>query len=121
MPSAVKLSDDLVETARRASRLWSRSMTQQIEHWARIGRALERAGDVSSARIRQALTAELDFDDLSVDERAAVLGSVEQMVVRPHGDEQLARALRADALPRATAGPSDSVAMVGPEDATGEP
>lgn len=36
MGSAVKLSDAIVAAARAESKLMSRSMTQQIEHWARI-------------------------------------------------------------------------------------
>ncbi len=93
MATAVKLSDDLVETARHESRVWSRSMTQQIEYWARIGRALERTGVISHERVRAALTAELDFDELHTEERLAVLGQLEREVVMPRGDRDLARKL----------------------------
>jgi len=37
----VKLSGELVEEARRSSKLFHRSLTSQIEHWAALGRALE--------------------------------------------------------------------------------
>jgi len=37
----VKLSGELVEEARSSAKLFNRSMTGQIEHWATIGRALE--------------------------------------------------------------------------------
>lgn len=97
MPSAVKLSDDLVQAARSESRIWSRSMTQQIEHWARIGRAVERSGVVSLERIRAALSAKLPYDELGAEERMVVLGQLERAVFRPQGDTELAEALRADA------------------------
>ena len=81
MAGAVKLSDDLIEAARRESRVWSRSMTQQIEYWARIGRAIERTGAISHDRVRAALTAELAFDELTTPERMAALGQLEREVV----------------------------------------
>jgi hypothetical protein len=37
----VKLSGELVEEARNSAKLFNRSMTGQIEHWAAIGRAIE--------------------------------------------------------------------------------
>ena len=37
----IKLSGELVEEARSSSKLFNRSMTGQIEHWAAIGRAIE--------------------------------------------------------------------------------
>lgn len=41
MPVAVKLSDSLAEDARAASEGADRSLTGQIEHWARLGKAVE--------------------------------------------------------------------------------
>lgn len=41
MGMPVKLSDDLVEAARKAASADDRSITGQIEHWARLGRAVE--------------------------------------------------------------------------------
>ncbi len=37
----VKLSGELVEEARHSAKLFHRSLTSQIEHWATLGRALE--------------------------------------------------------------------------------
>lgn len=37
----VKLSGDLVAEARHSAKLFHRSLTGQIEHWATLGRALE--------------------------------------------------------------------------------
>ena len=38
----VKLSDDLVKDARQEAEAADRSLTSQIEHWARLGRKVER-------------------------------------------------------------------------------
>ena len=42
MGMPVKLSDELVETARREAASTDRSITGQIEHWVKIGRSVER-------------------------------------------------------------------------------
>ncbi len=96
MAVAVKLSDELIEAARRESRVWSRSMTQQIEYWARIGRTIERSGAISHERVRAALSAELPFDALDTEERMAALGLLEREVVMPRGDRELAKRLAAE-------------------------
>lgn len=93
MGSAVKLSDELVESARHESAIYSRSMTQQIEHWARIGRAVERTAQIDAERIRAALQAELDFDALSTEEKLRYFSELERAVHRPGGDAELARRL----------------------------
>lgn len=94
MASAIKIADDLAVAARAESGLMNRSMTEQLEHWARIGRALERAPGVSMARIRSALAAEADFDTLTNDERAVALGALESATFNPRGDRELQREKR---------------------------
>jgi hypothetical protein len=41
MGMPVKLSDELVESAREEAAITDRSITGQIEHWAKIGRSVE--------------------------------------------------------------------------------
>lgn len=96
MSSAVKLSGPLVAAARAESKLAARSMTQQIEHWARIGRAVERSGVLDRRDLRRALAAELDFDSLKAEERAAALGVLEEFAYSRDGDPQLAEMLAAE-------------------------
>ena len=53
MGMPVKLSDDLVESAREEAANTDRSITGQIEHWAKIGRSVEtllRHRDVQSLK-----------------------------------------------------------------------
>lgn len=98
MSSALKLHDDIVEAARAEAPLWSRSTTQQVEHWARIGRAIERERLASADRVRAALSAQLEFDALDGDERALVLAALEEQIVTPQGDAALAAELAERAL-----------------------
>ena len=41
MSQSIRLSDDLIEAAKRSATLFHRSPPQQIEHWAAIGRVME--------------------------------------------------------------------------------
>lgn len=43
MGMPVKLSDELVQEARKEARSADRSITAQIEHWAKLGRSVESA------------------------------------------------------------------------------
>ena len=40
---SIRLSDDLIEAAKRQAKLFHRSPPQQVEHWAAIGRVREAA------------------------------------------------------------------------------
>lgn len=60
--TAVRLSRALIDAARVAGALESRSIAGQVEHWARLGMALEAAPDVRKALL----------DALLADGRAAL-------------------------------------------------
>jgi hypothetical protein len=68
----IRLDAELVEAARLAAKPMSRSVAQQISHWARLGRALEASPDISVRAIREALAGTADFDALSPKEQAVV-------------------------------------------------
>lgn len=69
--STVKLNSRLVDEARREAELFQRSIAGQIEHWAKLGRAIENAKGFSIERVRTALAGELKIEDLSDDEQDA--------------------------------------------------
>ncbi len=75
MPTAstpVRLDADLTRSASEAARHMSRSVSEQISHWARIGRELERAADVCVAEVRKVLDGASAYDALSPKEQALV-------------------------------------------------
>ena len=78
MPTAIKLSDRFVGLARGEGKVMGRSIAGQVEHWARLGRAVERAPGFDYGRVRRALKAEESFDDLRADERAIALVELEE-------------------------------------------
>lgn len=69
----LRISNALIHTAERAGATFQRKAAQQIEYWARLGRALETLPGVSLQRIEAALTAKQEFDALGTEERAIAL------------------------------------------------
>lgn len=67
MPTAVRISDNLLNEARKFSRIDHRSVTGQIEHWAFIGKCVEENPDLTYDLIKEILIGiqELDNDDFS--------------------------------------------------------
>jgi hypothetical protein len=68
----VRLDAEITDAARVAAERMSRSVAQQVSHWARIGRELERAKDVSADEIRRVLDGERSYDSVSAKEQAVV-------------------------------------------------
>jgi ParD-like antitoxin of type II ParDE toxin-antitoxin system len=54
MAKSIRVSDHLYESADSASTLSHRSLAQQIEYWAALGRAVEGAG-VTTSQVQQIL------------------------------------------------------------------
>ena len=67
MATAVRVSNDLVNEAKIYSKVDKRSITGQIEHWARIGKCAEENPDLTYNAIKDILigVAELDQGESS--------------------------------------------------------
>ena len=55
MANAVRVSDELLNDAKRFSRIDHRSLAGQIEHWARIGKCAEENPDLTYSLIKEIL------------------------------------------------------------------
>ena len=55
MATAVRISEELVGEAKKFSKVEHRSLTGQIEHWARIGKCSEENPDLTYNLIREIL------------------------------------------------------------------
>ncbi len=55
MGTAVRISDKLVQEAKLFSKVDNRSVTGQIEHWARIGKCAEENPDLTYILIKEIL------------------------------------------------------------------
>lgn len=58
MVTAVKLSEHIISEARIASKAFNRSVADQIEHWAKIGRLAEENPDLTYEFIKNILIAQ---------------------------------------------------------------
>ena len=67
MPTPVRISDELIAEAKKYSRIDHRSITGQIEHWAKIGKCAEENPDLPYSLIKEILIGieELDQDEKS--------------------------------------------------------
>lgn len=76
----VRLDAELTSTAKLAASQMSRSAAEQISHWARIGRELERSAEISVAEIQKVLDGQRGYDGLPPREQAIVRAAwVERM------------------------------------------
>jgi len=55
MPTAVKISDELIAQARIKSKIFKRSIAGQIEYWAQIGKIVEENPDLPLPFIQDVL------------------------------------------------------------------
>ncbi len=55
MPTAVRISDSLLNDARKYSKIEHRSLSGQIEHWAQIGKCAEENPDLTYGMIKEIL------------------------------------------------------------------
>ncbi|EMY35634.1 hypothetical protein D477_003028 [Arthrobacter crystallopoietes BAB-32] len=67
-----RLPSDVYESAVAAARVASRTVPQQIAHWARIGRELEMSPQVNHRAIARVLSGADSYDSLGEQEQAIV-------------------------------------------------
>jgi hypothetical protein len=70
--SPARINDDLYASAKLAGDALSRSASQQVVHWARIGREIEASGSISHKEIAEVLTGSRSYDSLSPKEQAVI-------------------------------------------------
>lgn len=70
MFSTIKISESAKQLAAQAASVNSRSISAQVEHWMKIGRAIEQSPGFNYERVQKALHAELNQDELSEEELA---------------------------------------------------
>ncbi|TXI43130.1 MAG: hypothetical protein E6Q56_00140 [Mycobacterium sp.] len=64
----VRVAADLVESAAAEGARQSRSAKQQLDHWARVGRAVSSQHSASRRQVEAALAGSLDVASLTVEE-----------------------------------------------------
>ncbi len=70
--SPARIDDDVYASAKIAGEIQSRSASQQVVHWARIGREIEASATISARAIAETLSGARSYDDLDDEEQAVV-------------------------------------------------
>ena len=93
---AIKLSEELVESAREESAVMRRSVSAQVEYWARIGRRVEATGALGPEGVRRLLAGRGSVQDLAgADDALYLEGLTEELESLDGSDTRLLDALRA--------------------------
>ena len=67
-----RMDGELHASAAMAGGVMSRSATQQLNHWARIGRELEASESISQRAVAEVLKGRRQYDELNAHEQAVV-------------------------------------------------
>lgn len=70
--SPARIDDDLYASAKLAGTAQSRSASQQVVHWARIGREIEASESIAAKEIGAVLAGARSYDSLGPKEQAVV-------------------------------------------------
>ncbi|WP_419837889.1 TA system antitoxin ParD family protein [Candidatus Poriferisodalis sp.] len=93
--SPIRIDEEIYNSAKVAARLCDRSIPQQVSHWARIGRALEMAPQISLADIQRVLDGNASYDDLNEQEQALVRARWDEIAENRRRSLNLAEEFRA--------------------------
>lgn len=89
-----RVAADLFEAAAAEGARQSRSAKQQLDHWARVGRAVSSQHSAALRRVQAALAGDLDVADLGAEEgvvfNAEVGAAIEERLADTHYGHRLA-------------------------------
>jgi hypothetical protein len=93
--SPARIDDELYTSAKLAGEVQSRSASQQVVHWARIGREIEASGTISHREVAEVLAGSRSYDSLGAREQAVVRAEWAERMDARRRDLDLARDLGA--------------------------
>jgi hypothetical protein len=98
-----RFAADLIDSAAAEGARQSRSTKQQLDHWARVGRAVSTQQTASRRRVEAALAGDLEIGELTVEEgvvfNAEISAAIEENLARAnYGDVLMARGVTTVAL-----------------------
>ena len=89
-----RFAADLVDSAAAEGARQSRSAKQQLDHWARVGRAVSATHTASRRRVEAALAGQLATSELTLEEgvvlNAEISAAIEESLARTHYGDVLA-------------------------------
>ena len=90
-----RFAADLLDSAAAEGARQSRSAKQQLDHWARVGRAVSSQHSAARRRVEAALAGDLELRELSVEEgvvfNAEIAAAIQENLAESNYGELLAR------------------------------
>lgn len=86
--ATIKIPASLLEEARREAGVFNRSVGGQIEHWVRLGRAIERAPGFDYRHVTDALAGPADVDALTYEEQEVFFDEFARSMAQPGPNEE---------------------------------
>ena len=90
-----RFAADLLDSAAAEGARQSRSAKQQLDHWARVGRAVSSQHTAARGRVEAALAGDLELRELSVEEgvvfNAEIAAAIEESLAKSNYGERLAQ------------------------------
>lgn len=112
MPTTpTRVDRELFESARTAGAVQGRSAAQQLDHWARLGRALEASPSITQDAITRVLTGQALYDDLPDSAQVAVRVAWDERIAAILDDLDFTDRLRAAGKPWAEADDDGNLVM----------
>ena len=93
-----RFAADLVDAAAAEGARQSRSAKQQLDHWARVGRAVTGSEGASRRRVEAAMAAELPMSELSAEEGVAFNAEVSAVIEENLAATHYGRTLAAEGV-----------------------
>lgn len=90
------MDEDLFASAQLVGPLMERSAAQQLAYWARLGREIEAAADVSHRDIADVLAHRRSYDELNAKEQAVVRAEWAERIAERRRSLNLAARFRAE-------------------------
>jgi len=90
-----RITADIAATAAAVAPGEHRTITEQINYWARVGMQVERSGSLASRRVLAVAAGEEQFTTLNVDERLAAHSIVDAQIAERAASERFGPAARA--------------------------
>lgn len=89
-----RVTADVAATAASVAPSENRTVTEQINYWARIGMQVERAGSVANRRVLAAAAGDAQFSTLTREERAVAHALVDARIAERAAKERFGSAAR---------------------------
>src|SRR3954453_7405838 len=89
-----RVAEDVAATAASVAPGEHRTVTEQINHWARLGMQVERAASVTSRQILAVVAGDAQFSSLTAEERTIAHGAIDARIAERVAEARFGRAAR---------------------------